>query len=213
MRKNIISIILFACLLTSFTGMAKVVISLSIKEIKPTVKDKNNFPVKKGKGFYFDGEKARVEFPKNKTPKQFTFMIWCAPEKQKTFGTLICKVGWHTRLGIDKNGRPSFSTYTKDKKRVSLSTKRLPLKKWVMLTGVCDGTNMVLYVNDKMLAFDEFLKGIYTSNSRYCIGCANPKSKYPDFFKGLINGARIWNMPLTPNKIAKIYQKEKVQYE
>jgi hypothetical protein len=168
-----------------------------------------NLPEQIEEGFRFNGKIQRIELPASPLPERFTFLTWCAPERQHKLGNLICKVGWHTRLGIDGRGRPFFDTFTEDKKYLRVNAKTVPSGQWTLLAGVCYGDNLVLYVDGKMAAFVEIPGKLLTNKGKFYIGCANPASKsHPGYYTGRLDRARVWYRALSAEEIATIYQNE-----
>ncbi len=77
-------------------------------------------------------------------------------------------------------------------------TSALPANAWSFLTETYDGTNLVLYVNGVQVATQALSGSLATSTDLLQIG---GDSLYGQYFQGLIDNIRIYNMALTAAEI------------
>lgn len=213
MKKTLILTILLSCVV-AFSGDNPIV-SLFADRVSKTESSQKNFP-KVGDGYLiFDGESNYVQFPARKQAASFTYLTWCAPDVQAaSAGALICKPGWHTLLQIGNDNLIYFKTVSQDKKFLTVIPRRkMTPQKWILVAGVYNGSSLSVFIDGTLAASLETDAKLLQTNSRYYVGCANPGSKMPLFYKGLLNGARVWERALSADDIRAIYDGEKAEYE
>lgn len=160
-----------------------------------------------------DGKSSCYQAPEvAELPEQFTWAVWFRPEQQAGNGALICKVGYHNALLVNKEGRFGFLYYLASKKIRHLFLKPLPTGRWYFGTLVCDGKSVELYLNGEKAARHTLPEKLINGRSYYFFGALSSNAAPVDHFQGELNGIRLWNSALSSAEVMELYLAEKERY-
>lgn len=160
-----------------------------------------------------DGKSSCFQVPEvAELPEQFTWAVWFRPEQQAGNGALICKVGYHNSLLVNKEGRFGFLYYLASKKIRHLFLEPLPAGRWYFGTLVCDGKSVELYLNGEKAARHTLPEKLINGRSPYFIGALASNAAPADHFKGDLDGVRLWNAAFSPAEVMALYLAEKSRY-
>lgn len=160
-----------------------------------------------------DGKSSCYQAPEvAELPERFTWAVWFRPGPQAGNGALICKVGYHNALLVNKEGRFGFLCYLASKKMRHLFLDPLPTGRWYFGALVCDGKSVELYLNGEKAARHTLPEKLINGRSPYFIGALTSNAAPADRFKGELDGVRLWNAALSPAEIMELYLVEKKRY-
>jgi hypothetical protein len=158
-----------------------------------------------GQAVVFNGIKAFIQVPK--TPSlnlngPLTMSAWVKPESTEGFTSVLAKEynfkGYH--LSIDGGAmRASVS----GSKGISGS---IPVRQWTHLVAVCTSSNLLQYINGKLVNTADATTPQDSSTDLY-LGCWMHPVKGPSrFFNGLLDEVRIYNRALSDEEVRHLYE-------
>ena len=103
-------------------------------------------------------------------------------------------------------GNSAGTTYGWDYNNHQITGGTIASGTWVMVTGVYDGTNQILYLNGAQVG-SPYVSGSATGTNIMSIGATSNNHSYK--WNGLIDDVRIYNRALSPAEIKALYNAEK----
>jgi len=164
----------------------------------------------------FNGTNNYIDCGNQVNPRdKLTVMAWVRPDVVDINSQVILskfensKYQW--KLGINSNAETEFVIYENQSSSTIAATGYLQKGKWNMVTGVYDGQNLAVYVNEvASYPFPSATFPIQDVDANIRVG-NDPVNNY--FFDGKIDEVRIWDRALTVQEISNIYNLQKDKYE
>jgi len=165
-----------------------------------------------GKAVEFDGSDDYIEVPDSESlniTDQMTIEAWIIPKNwgnwlriavkgnYPNFQYLMLLGGSLGQIGFCvKNSGAEKSAYT--------DAGAIELNKWNHVAGVCDGTQIMMYVNGELKTANPFALPIDTTNNVLTIGCTDNGAQRLEFFNGTIDELRISDIGRSQDEIQKM---------
>ncbi|MEV6932012.1 LamG-like jellyroll fold domain-containing protein [Dactylosporangium sp. NPDC051485] len=160
---------------------------------------------KYGGALSFNGSGDLVKIPSSATLNPttgLTMTAWVQPTAaQSGWRTVMHKEtdAWFLNAGSDAGPlKPAGGVTTGSSDSVAYGTTACPLSAWTHIALTYDGTNLRLYVNGTLVSTKAKTGTLKQTTGQLSIGGNTP---YGEYFKGLIDEARVYNRALTAAEI------------
>jgi len=155
--------------------------------------------------YQFTG-KNHISFTYKNLPGSFTFTAWVKPDSAALKGSpFMTKVGFHTQIGIHRDGRFFFHAWNEFKKPLFVFGSKAEAGKWYFIAGAYSrktGT-MTLYVDGKKAGEQKIREDLLKTTDQFSLAASHSKNP---FYSGLLAGVHIFGEALTPGEIQKLAQ-------
>lgn len=166
---------------------------------------------KSNSAFEFDGRSTRIVTSKIPTFGQsLTISAWFIPYSLQAWGTIIdCRTSTNAGLGIEINGKLSFTTSIGGSYSLMFNNSSLIINKWTHVVVVYNGSQKLIYINGKLDATESYTKALLPTSEPYVIGDRGViPSGLGNYFNGKIDDIGIWNRVLSNEEIKFLYENE-----
>ncbi len=156
---------------------------------------------KNGTAVYSFNKRDSIVFQTKDLEGEFSFALWMKPDPEALKGTpILTRIGFHTQLGIFKDGRFYFHIWTQSRKPLYLFGPRIRAGEWQHVTALFSRKQggMSLYLNGEKVASRIVRDSPLELRSRFVVGRV-PGEKQG--YSGLLAKIMIFENALSPDKI------------
>ncbi|MHC4625138.1 MAG: LamG domain-containing protein [Planctomycetota bacterium] len=157
----------------------------------------------------FDGGGVEIPDSRRLTPSVYTLCVWLYIPGTETKAPIIEKGAGRDRCYslVALNKKVVFQMRSSDEKthKVGMKKASIPDHKWTHIAAVCDGDQMLLYVDATVVGKKKIgkIQGCSTVGKPLMFGNRWPKMDRP--LSAWIDDVRIYNEPLSAEEITELY--------